>query len=51
MSSPDPLTRDEIIKKVIAPAARLSGSQVLIAEEVLVTLLLFQSLSQFIDCT
>jgi hypothetical protein len=43
----------EIIKKVIAPAARLTGSHVLIADEDLITLILvlFSSLSQFIDYT
>jgi hypothetical protein len=41
----------EIIINVIAPVARLNGSQVLIAEWVLITLSLHQSLSQFIDYT
>jgi hypothetical protein len=40
------------IKKVITPAARLSGSQVFIADEDRITLylVLFRPGSQFIDC-
>jgi hypothetical protein len=44
--------RMDISKKVIAPAARLSGNHVFIADEDRITLypVAFRSYSQFIDC-